>query len=562
VGPDSDLWFCEYRANQIGKFYLLSATGTTLTETAGQKFADVVASFHDDQSGMVASNYTALINWGDGSKNSTGGVSDNGDGTWDIAASHRYALAGSYTVTVTITDTHPGGMTTTAISTIQVAASQVVPEDYPLVATGQKVSATAGTALSGVVASFTDADPVPGPAGAYSAVINWGDGTRTFADSIVANGGGNFDVHGTHAYSIPGVYTVSVGIADNDTSHDIGSSTATATATTVVAPFTFADNFEESTLNPFWSTLTNSGSITFPGTTRVHGGNQSVQLNSKAPSKNKDIELFHHFDAPIFGHVSVYVYDTGAGISSSNYIYLTLNNSQRNVRSDIGVLDYDLGPGNGGDVYYYRPFADYTQPPIRSPIRRTLNWHHWEIDAEPQSLTVSIDDRVVYSGRGGTPFNEVTLQMFGPNWRPAWVAYFDDFEVTQSGAGGGLLIQDPGSAGFATPVAKPMPPSSVPDPVAVRALGYLPSAGGGSATTGQSAPVLDNRPTPDVLPPSSLWQGPILPPLSAAQAGLSFVGPSDVLRRNPKDLQFATVGISAEPLDLNGYSLLPRDADF
>jgi streptogramin lyase len=121
VGPDSDIWFREYAGNMVGKLYVLSATGTSLTETAGQKFADIVATFHDDQPGMVATNYTALINWGDGSHISTGGVSDNGDGTWDVAASHTYAAAGSYTATVTLTDTHPGGMTTTATTFVQVS---------------------------------------------------------------------------------------------------------------------------------------------------------------------------------------------------------------------------------------------------------------------------------------------------------------------------------------------------------------------------------------------------------------------------------------------------------
>jgi streptogramin lyase len=121
VGPDSNIWFTELgAANKVGKLYLLSATGTTLTETAGQRFADVVASFHDDQPGMVATNNTAVINWGDSSQVSTGGVSDNGDGTWDIAASHTYTSAGAFAVTITITDLTDLRMTTTATSSVQV----------------------------------------------------------------------------------------------------------------------------------------------------------------------------------------------------------------------------------------------------------------------------------------------------------------------------------------------------------------------------------------------------------------------------------------------------------
>jgi hypothetical protein len=127
VGPDSNIWFGEELAGKMAKLYLLSATGTTLTATTGQRFAAVVSSFHDDEPGMVALNYTALVDWGDGSPLSTGGVSDNRDGTWDVAASHTYADPGSYPVTVSIFDTHPGGLTATATSTVVVTAPGPAP---------------------------------------------------------------------------------------------------------------------------------------------------------------------------------------------------------------------------------------------------------------------------------------------------------------------------------------------------------------------------------------------------------------------------------------------------
>jgi streptogramin lyase len=117
AGPDGNVWFAEQYSHKVGKIYLLSATGAALTAAAGQRFADVVASFHDDEPGMAALDYTALVDWGDGSPLSTGGVSADGDGTWDVAASHTYADPGSYPVTVTVIDTHPGGMTATATGT-------------------------------------------------------------------------------------------------------------------------------------------------------------------------------------------------------------------------------------------------------------------------------------------------------------------------------------------------------------------------------------------------------------------------------------------------------------
>jgi uncharacterized repeat protein (TIGR01451 family) len=92
--------------------------------------------------------------------------------------------------------------------------------DAPLTPTsGKTISATKGKAFTGVLGSFTDADPNGEPAD-YSATIHWGDGT-TSAGSIVPDGAG-FDVVGTHTYAATGTnlaLTVSV--------KDTGGSTAT-----------------------------------------------------------------------------------------------------------------------------------------------------------------------------------------------------------------------------------------------------------------------------------------------------------------------------------------------
>jgi hypothetical protein len=63
-------------------------------------------------------------------------------------------------------------------------------------------------------------------------------------------------------------------------------------------PAGFVDGFEGPTLDPFWSTLTQSGSVTFPSTAQAHGGSQSVQMNSSVTPQNKDVELEHTFSQP------------------------------------------------------------------------------------------------------------------------------------------------------------------------------------------------------------------------------------------------------------------------
>jgi hypothetical protein len=104
----------------------LTATGTTITATAGQRFAAVVASFTDPIPG-AATDYSATVDWGDDSPLSTGGISAVGGGNFDVAASHTYALPGFYTVTMTVTDNRSPDRSATAYTTVEVACGPAAP---------------------------------------------------------------------------------------------------------------------------------------------------------------------------------------------------------------------------------------------------------------------------------------------------------------------------------------------------------------------------------------------------------------------------------------------------
>jgi hypothetical protein len=132
TGPDGNIWFVEYLGSKIGKLHVLSAyEGWTLTATAGQRFTDVINWIHDDEPGMQATDFGVTIDWGDGTRVSTGGVSYWGDGWWDIASSHTYAAPGRYTVTMVIADNQPGGMWTYAHTYIDVAPAGAAPAGLP-----------------------------------------------------------------------------------------------------------------------------------------------------------------------------------------------------------------------------------------------------------------------------------------------------------------------------------------------------------------------------------------------------------------------------------------------
>ena len=148
------------------------------------------------------------------------------------------------------------------------------------------------------------------------------------------------------------------------------------------------------------------------------------------------MSLFHDFSTPVYGVTSVWVLDTGAGADSSNYIAFSINNAALNFGAGLLTFDYGFqggGPGRG-DQYDYidSPFVDVAA----TGIQRSGIWHEFTIIDTSQSLSLMIDGATVYTraGTGGTPFDHIALSMSGPDWRPAWVSYFDDFSFSQAGS--------------------------------------------------------------------------------------------------------------------------------
>jgi hypothetical protein len=80
----------------------------------------VVASFTSANSAAQASDFTVMIDWGDG-HTSAGTVTVNGQGGFNVSGSNTYAAPGTYTITVTVTDAF--GDSGMAQSTAQVTAT-------------------------------------------------------------------------------------------------------------------------------------------------------------------------------------------------------------------------------------------------------------------------------------------------------------------------------------------------------------------------------------------------------------------------------------------------------
>jgi len=96
---------------------------------------------------------------------------------------------------------------------------------------GFSFSGAPGTSVGGTVATITDPN-TSATAGAYTATINWGDGTSSAG--TVSGSNGNFSVTGNHAYAAGGQFPVAVTITSVGTSQ--GSSTVNDSATITAAP--------------------------------------------------------------------------------------------------------------------------------------------------------------------------------------------------------------------------------------------------------------------------------------------------------------------------------------
>jgi hypothetical protein len=119
-------------ACDIGAFELAPSTfqaaGVPVSATAGTQFSGTVATFTEAVPDTVALDYTATINWGDGTSTTAGTVSASGGG-FAVSGSHTYASGGTYATSVKITDVQ--GATATATSTATVAAAAPPPRPAP-----------------------------------------------------------------------------------------------------------------------------------------------------------------------------------------------------------------------------------------------------------------------------------------------------------------------------------------------------------------------------------------------------------------------------------------------
>jgi hypothetical protein len=97
----------------------IEGNGESLTATAGSPLFDRFAYFYDDNPDATSDDYTATIDWGDGTATTTGSVAGTPDLGYFVLATHIYASSGTYQDSVTIR--HTVGSVATLTGTVVVS---------------------------------------------------------------------------------------------------------------------------------------------------------------------------------------------------------------------------------------------------------------------------------------------------------------------------------------------------------------------------------------------------------------------------------------------------------
>jgi hypothetical protein len=98
---------------------VITATPVNFNAVAGVNFSGPVATFTDSNAAATAANFTATIDWGDGTT-SAGTITRNAQ-MFTVTGIHTYAMSGQETVKVTISDVPPGTGTAMVSETITVS---------------------------------------------------------------------------------------------------------------------------------------------------------------------------------------------------------------------------------------------------------------------------------------------------------------------------------------------------------------------------------------------------------------------------------------------------------
>jgi uncharacterized repeat protein (TIGR01451 family) len=196
-----------------GLFLLLPAavhatvvvTALPISTIENNAFSGPVATFTSNDPTQNAVNYTASINWGDGTTTPASTITGPAAGVFTVTGGHTYAEDGLYTLTVTVTDSVDA---TTVPRSIQINVGESV---LTMSALGP-FSVAEGTAFNGALATFSDPGSTD-PVASFTATIDWGDGTTT--PGTITGSNGAYSISGAHTYADERSFSATVTAFEN-----------------------------------------------------------------------------------------------------------------------------------------------------------------------------------------------------------------------------------------------------------------------------------------------------------------------------------------------------------
>jgi hypothetical protein len=129
----------------------MTATGgMSLTGSAGNTVSGTLATITDSVTNTRSGDYTATVNWGDGTPPDQNATIAGGNGTFQVGDSHTYAASGHYTITVGVS--YDGIPSKTAVATDSAAISAPQIMGAPAVTPSPSVvTGTTSAQVAGVV---------------------------------------------------------------------------------------------------------------------------------------------------------------------------------------------------------------------------------------------------------------------------------------------------------------------------------------------------------------------------------------------------------------------------
>ncbi len=192
---------------------IIAVTATPIAATEGEAFSGIVASFTTTRGGTNASDYSAWVTWGDGSR-STGIVAADSTGLrrFTVRAANTFSEEGNSSFSITLTF---GTVVGTASGLATIA-------DASLTGQALTINGVAGPSPLEVMGEFFDADP-RGTVADYSGTINWGNNITSTAVIDPVGSGTGFIVSGSYPYTNAGTYYPQIVISDHGASVTIHS---------------------------------------------------------------------------------------------------------------------------------------------------------------------------------------------------------------------------------------------------------------------------------------------------------------------------------------------------